>query len=325
VFLLQAPLTALLLILLFRFEVGAGLFHGNTMIRCVPQIATDVGVVGVPPSPGAVPHPGVTVPCDAVLALLHSSPQGQAYELERGGVNQALQDFIVPGQGGAAQLAIFMLALIMVVFGLINASREIVKERAIYRRERAVNLGIAPYMLSKIVVFGILALVQSASLVLISHLIEPFEQGVFLPVLLEVYISLALAGLAGTMLGMMISAVAANEDMANSLLAVAIMPQVIFSGIVLPLKDDVTRVIAMLFPIRWGMIGLGSSLGVHSDKVGGDTLWNNDPVYHGTLYSIYSQTDATGRIVLAWLALGAIIVVLTCIVGIVMKRKDARK
>jgi ABC-type multidrug transport system ATPase subunit/pSer/pThr/pTyr-binding forkhead associated (FHA) protein len=325
VFLLQAPLTALLLVLLFRFEVGAGLFHGDTMIRCLPQIGTNLGVLGVPPPPGVVPGPGVTVPCSAVQTFLSSSSQGQAYALERGGVNQALQDFIVPGQGGAAQLAIFMLALIMVVFGLINASREIVKEQAIYRRERAVNLGLAPYMVSKIVVFGILALIQSASLVLISHLIEPFEQGVFLPVLLEIYITLALAGLAGTMLGMVISAAAASEDMANSLLAVAIMPQVIFSGIVLPLKDSVTRVVAMTFPIRWSMIGLGSSLGIHSDKVGGDTLWNNDPVYHGTLYSIYSQADATGRIVLAWLALGAIIIVLTCIVGILMKRKDARK
>ncbi len=325
VFLLQAPLTALLLMLLFRFEVGAGLFHGDTMIRCVPLIGTDLGVLGLPPPPGSVPHPGATLTCTQVQAFLSSNPQGQAYALERGGVNQALQDFIVPGQGGAAQLAIFMLSLIMVIFGLINASREIVKERAIYRRERAVNLGIAPYMVSKIIVFGILALVQSASLVVISHLIEPFEQGVFLPVLLETYITLALAGLAGTMLGMMISAVAANEDMANSLLAVVIMPQVIFSGIVLPLSDSVTRVLAMASPIRWGMIGLGSSLGLHSDKVGGDTLWGSDPVYHGTLYSIYSQADATQRIVLSWLALGAIIVVLTCIVGIVMKRKDARK
>ncbi|HEY7125783.1 MAG TPA: FHA domain-containing protein [Ktedonobacterales bacterium] len=321
VFLLQAPLTALLLILLFRFEVGAGLFHGNTMIQCVPQIRTSAGVLALP----SVPNQATLVTCDQVQAFLSNNPQGQAYALERGGVNQALQDFIVAGQGGAAQLAIFMLSLIMVIFGLINASREIVKERAIYRRERAVNLGIAPYMVSKIIVFGILALVQSASLVVISHLIEPFEQGVFLPVLLETYITLALAGLAGTMLGMVISAVAANEDMANSLLAVGIMPQVIFSGIVLPLKDDVTRVVAMIFPIRWGMIGLGSSLGVHSDKVGGDTLWSSDPVYHSTLYSIYSQADATQRIVLSWLAMGAIIIVLTCIVGIVMKRKDARK
>jgi ABC-type multidrug transport system ATPase subunit len=321
VFLLQAPLTALLLMLLFRFEVGVGLFHGNTMIRCLPQIRTSSGVLALP----SVPNQATTVTCDQVQAFLSSDPAGQAYALARGGVNQALQDFIVAGQGGAAQLAIFMLALIMVIFGLINASREIVKEQAIYRRERAVNLGITPYMASKIVVFGILALVQSASLVVISHVLEPFEQGVFLPVLLEAYITLALAGLAGTMLGMMISAAAANEDMANSLIAVVIMPQVIFSGIVLPLKDDVTRVVAMTFPIRWGMIGLGSSLGLHSDKVGGDTLWNGDPVYHGTLYSIYSQADATQRIVLAWLALGAIIVVLTCIVGVVMKRKDARK
>ncbi|HEU5368736.1 MAG TPA: ABC transporter permease, partial [Ktedonobacterales bacterium] len=155
------------------------------------------------------------------------------------------------GHNGDAQRIVFMLALIPVLFGILGASREIVKEVAIYRRERAVNLGILPYMLSKVVVFSLLALLQMASVVVIVDLFEPLHQGIFLPVLLETYITLALAGVGGVLLGFAISAWAPNEDTAARLLAVVIVPQVIFSGVVVPLKDVVTQSVAMIFPLRW--------------------------------------------------------------------------
>ena len=81
---------------------------------------------------------------------------------------------------------------------------------------------------------------------------------------------------------------------------------------------------ATIFPIRWAMAALGSTIGLHSDKISGDKLFGDDYTYHGTLYSIYSQSDATQRILLSWFALGAIIVVLTFTIGICLKRKDVR-
>ncbi len=72
------------------------------------------------------------------------------------------------------------------------------------------------------------------------------------------------------------------------------------------------------------MAALGSSIGLHADKIGGDRLFGNDTTYHSTLYSIYSQTDATHRLLLSWIALGAIILVLMIVIGIFLKRKDVR-
>src|SRR5207237_5957528 len=94
--------------------------------------------------------------------------------------DQALQDFIVPGSGGDAQKYLFIMAFAAVMFGCINGAREIVKEAPIYRRERTVNLGIAPYMFSKIVVLGVLCLVQSAVLVFMVNAVAPFHQVIFL-------------------------------------------------------------------------------------------------------------------------------------------------
>jgi ABC-type multidrug transport system ATPase subunit/pSer/pThr/pTyr-binding forkhead associated (FHA) protein len=320
VLLLQAPLVALLLMLLVRFEIGPGLFDANNIVQCRTQILTTSGPLPIP----RLADRSYLVNCDQALNFLEHDPDGVQYAQQRGGVYQALQDFITPAKSADVQRIVFLVALFAVLFGCISGTREIVKETAIYQRERAVNLGLIPYMSSKIIVLGILALLQSASILFIVNVFEPFHQGVFLPVLLENYISLTLAGIAGVLLGLTISAVSPNDDTANSLLAPVIILQVIFAGSVIPLKDWITLAAATLFPTRWTVVALGSSLGLHSDKIDDGKLFGSDYAYHGTLYSIYSQTDATQRILLAWAALGLTIILLTCLIGIVLKMKDGR-
>lgn len=216
------------------------------------------------------------------------------------------------------------MAFTSVLFGCINGSREIVKEDAIYRRERAVNLGILPYMLSKVVVLGFLCFLQSAVLTLVVEVGEPLQQGVFLNPVLEAYITLTLTALAGLMIGLTISAVAPNNDRAITFLPLVLLPQVIFAGVIIQQKKEVSQVLAMIWPTRWSMVALGTSIGLHSDALSQDHLYGSDESYHGTLFSIYSQADATNRLVLAWLALGAICLVLMIAVGIFLKRKDRK-
>jgi ABC-type multidrug transport system ATPase subunit/pSer/pThr/pTyr-binding forkhead associated (FHA) protein len=320
ILLLQAPLIALMLMLLVRFEIGGSLFDANHIVQCRTQILTSSGPLALP----GVSNVADLVDCQQVVSFLRTDPGGLQYAQERGGTNQALQDFIVPAQSGDVQRVIFLVAFFAVVFGCINGTREIVKESAIYQRERTVTLGILPYLFSKIIVLGALALVQSVSILFIVHLFEPFHQGIFLPALLENYITLALAAIAGVMMGLLISAIAPNDDTANSLLPIIIIPQVIFAGSVIPLKDWFTQIVAAFFPTRWAVAALGSSLGLHADKIDGGKLFGDDYTYHGTLFSIYSQADATQRILLAWILLGAMILVLTCVTGIFLKRKDVR-
>ncbi|MFL5658713.1 MAG: ABC transporter permease, partial [Ktedonobacteraceae bacterium] len=272
-----------------------------------------------------VTNPAALVDCNRVVNFLKSDAHGRQYARNKGGTNQALQNFIVPTQGGGdAQRVIFLVGFFLIIFGLINGALEIVKETAIYQRERAVNLGLLPYMFSKIFVLGLFALLQSILMLLVVQAFEPLSQGVFLPVFLEIYITLALVALSGVMFGLLLSSISSNEDTANNLLPLIIIPQVILSGSIIPLKDWSTLVLATIVPIRWALIAIGSSLGLHSDKIDGSKLFGDDPVYHGTLFSIYSSSDATHRILLAWGALAAIILILTLIVGFFLKRKDIR-
>ena len=126
------------------------------------------------------------------------------------------------------------------------------------------------------------------------------------------------------MIGLAISASAPHNDRAKRSGPIILLPQVIFSGAIIPLKDWFTQIVASIFPTRWAMVALGSSIGLHADKIGGDKLFGDDYTYHGTLFSIYSQTDALHRLLLSWAALGVIIVVLMIIIGIFLKRKDIR-
>ena len=341
ILLLQAPLIALFLMLLIYFEVGTGIFDGNNIIQCTPQIISSSfvsqlnpsGVVGIKRAAGA--KDTATVNCNQIIAYLKNNTNGvpnadgtvnsngTIYASKHGGSQSALQDFIVPGNVNA-QRALFIISFVAVLFGCINGTREIVKEASIYRRERTVNLGIVPYIFAKICLLALFALFQSAALLLIVNAFEPFHQGIFLPVLLEMYITIVLSGFAGLMIGLTASAFAPNEDTANSLLPFILIPQVIFAGVEIPLKDYALQVVAFIFPTRWAMAAMGTSTGIHADKTGGDKLFGNDYTYHGTLFSTYSQTDSMHRLLLSWAGLGAIIIVLAILIGVALKRKDVR-
>ncbi|HZR42825.1 MAG TPA: FHA domain-containing protein [Ktedonobacteraceae bacterium] len=327
ILLLQAPLIALLLMLLVRFEVGTGLFDPNNVVQCVPHIFTSSAVNATNPTGLlGIDTQGQTssVDCSRIVDFLNHDSNGAAYAQTKGGVNTALQDFIVPGIGLNAARALFIIAFVAVLFGVINGTREIVKEASIYRRERTVNLGIIPYVLSKVLVFGLFAVFQSAALMLIVHAFEPFQRSIMLPVLLEIYITLLLTALAGLMVGLAASAFAANEDSANSLLPFILIPQVIFAGVEIPLKDWPLQIAAVIFPTRWAVTALGSSVGLHSDKLGGDKLFGTDSTFHGTLFSTFTTAEATNRLLLAWGALGVLILALIVVICIGLKRKDVR-
>ena len=120
------------------------------------------------------------------------------------------------------------------------------------------------------------------------------------------------------------SAASPSEATAQSLLPVILIPLIIFAGVEIALVNGFTTVIGLVFPSHWAMAALGSSLGLHADKLGGDKLLGNDFTYHGTLFSTYSQADAMHRVLLAWAALGAIIIILAIVTGLVLKRRDVR-
>ncbi len=319
ILLLQAPIIGMLIVLLMRFQIGANIFNVNTMLRCSAQVNTPSGLVSLPNV-----QPTSTVDCSQVLNFLQNNPLGVAYAHHQGSAIAALQNFILPGSGINAQKMLFITIFAAALFGCVNGTREIVKELAIYRREQAVNLGLLPYMFSKIAVLGLLCLLQSAILVGLIEIAEPLQQGVFLPVILETYTTLALTALLGLMIGLTISAVAPNTDRAVSFVPIVLIPLVLFAGALVPLKDWWTQIIAVVIPTRWALVALSTSLGLHDDKIAGNQLFGSDYASHGLLYSIYTKSEAMQRLLLSWGMLVLLIVVFLCVTAFFLKRKDIR-
>ena len=320
ILLLQAPVMGLILLLLIK-GVGTNDFSTNLVLQC-PTTAAILAPQGYPDVPTPV-NPVVSTSCQRVVDFLTTNPTGEAFARLHGGTNSALQLFTLQGTSYAATI-LFLMAFSAVMFGCINSIREIVKEAPIFRRERTVNLGVLPYMFSKIVVLGVLCLLQSLVLVVFVSILAPFEYSVFLPPFLEVYITITLVSLAGLMLGLLISALVTNADRAMSFIPLALLPQVVFAGTIFPLTNWFLQFASMLFPVRWAMVALNTSAGLHTDKINGDKIFGNISTAHGRLFSIYSQTDATHYLLLMWAALVLLIIVYGVGVGYCLKRKDIR-
>jgi hypothetical protein len=135
------------------------------------------------------------------------------------------------GSGRSALAVLFILVAAAIFFGASNAGKEIVKERAILRRERLVNLRLVPYVLSKGAVLGVVGLAQSALLVGFCLLLGllPLENGPGLPVALT--LMLGLTALAGASMGLCLSAMAPSADFAASMVPVILLPQLLFCGV----------------------------------------------------------------------------------------------
>jgi ABC-type multidrug transport system ATPase subunit len=324
ILLLQAPIIALILYLM----TAQGAFVSTSVVTCAPGTYRSVGI------------PTTTAnssDCQNVLNFLQSNnPRARAMLQHAGGdINTALQPFIKPGSGADAQTTLFIMAFAAVMFGCINGAREIVKEEPIYRRERTVNLGIAPYLFSKIVVLGLLCALQSLVLVVVVNLRAAFpNKGLILPsASAEIYITMFLTSIAGLMLGLALSALAPNNDRATSFIPILLIPQVIFSGVIFTLASPIMQIVGGFFAERWAMAAMGSTIGLHSQFLlpkGVPGLSDTDPSgesfsFQGALYSPIDKTHAIEHLLLCW----SFLIVMSLALGVsttyFLKRKDIRK
>ena len=142
---------------------------------------------------------------------------------------------------------LFLLALTSVWFGCSNAAREIVKERAIYLRERMVNLRILPYVLSKLLVLTALAALQCVLFLVI--LDRWFGVPGSFPLLFG---SMLLASLVGILLGLALSALVESADRAMTLLPIILIPQVLFTSpaVQMDMKGP-AGIVARAMPTWW--------------------------------------------------------------------------
>jgi ABC transport system ATP-binding/permease protein len=142
----------------------------------------------------------------------------------------------------------FIMALSAVWFGCMNACREIVKERAIFERERLFGVSLPAYVGSKMVVLAVFGLAQTLAL----QMAVEWTLAIRGPFLAHTF-SLWGASVCGTALGLVVSAIATRQERAVGVVPLLLLPQILFSDFVLPEQyfTDVVSALRYLMPVHW--------------------------------------------------------------------------
>jgi ABC-type multidrug transport system ATPase subunit len=146
---------------------------------------------------------------------------------------------------------LFLLAVSSFWLGCNTAAKELVKERAIFARERAVNLRADSYYASKLIVLLAIVACQVTLLFGVVRLwcgppgAAAAQWGTVL-----------LLGAVGTALGLLISAAARTEEVATALVPVAVIPQIVLAGVIAPLSGVAESLARTVITTYWGQVGL---------------------------------------------------------------------
>ncbi|WP_406180716.1 FHA domain-containing protein [Streptomyces sp. NBC_01006] len=161
--------------------------------------------------------------------------------------------------------ALLILCVGGVLTGAANAVRELVKERVIYQRERAVGLSRSAYLMSKVLVLGAITVAQAVVLTLVGlygvDTNAPGGKGVFMPPLVEITLAVALLSFTAMMLGLLVSALVRKEEVTMPLLVLLAIVQVVFCGALLQLDGvPVIGQLAWLVPSRWALGAMAGTI-----------------------------------------------------------------
>lgn len=154
-----------------------------------------------------------------------------------------------------------ILMMIVVYFGVINGLREIVRENTILARERLVFLKIPSYLASKFAVLALYTLFQTLILLLIARTFIGLP-GDFNGYLL----SLGVCSLSSLAFGLFCSVISGNSERANLMIPIALLPQVFYSGTIVPINEmnAINHAVSTLAISRWTITGFMENYVGHS-------------------------------------------------------------
>jgi ABC transport system ATP-binding/permease protein len=140
----------------------------------------------------------------------------------------------------AENALLLLLGLSAVWLGCNTASKEIVGELPIYRRERDINLSTAAFIGAKYLVSAMFTVLQLA---VVFGLVAGLAEGIPGNWLAQ-FLLLGLGALTGTAIGLLISALADTRDQATTIVPLALVPQLLLSGVLVPKLPDLAEKLA---------------------------------------------------------------------------------
>ncbi|MFE0653319.1 FHA domain-containing protein [Streptomyces sp. NPDC059534] len=186
---------------------------------------------------------------------------------------------------GDAGTIMLILAVGMCFSGAANSVRELIKERVIYERERATGLSRSAYLMSKVIVLGLITAFQGVIICGIGFSTRALpEEGLLMPPAVELCVQVIALGLTSMMFGLVISALVKTAEKTMPLLVMFAIIQVVFTGILFQVYGSPgLEQFAWLMPSRWAIAGAGTTLDLarlmppwdHKNPTDTDPLWEH--------------------------------------------------
>lgn len=147
-----------------------------------------------------------------------------------------------------------MIAISSIWLGTQNAAREIVSEKAIYKRERMFNLDIFTYLLSKITVLTFFTIIQSFLFICILS-IGYGNNLVTLNNAVDAFFWMSFISVAATFLGLLLSASVNSTEKAMTIVPLILIPQIMLAGLITKVSSPLVEFLSYLTLSRWGVEG----------------------------------------------------------------------
>lgn len=158
---------------------------------------------------------------------------------------------------------VFVFTCAAIWVGLSGSLQTIVREGAIYARERLVNLGLFPYLGSKTIVISLLAIAQTILIAIVILLGFESPDPELTPWWLGSSITTFLTLVTSACLGLAISCFVRNETQANTALPLLLLPQIIFSGVLFDMEGS-AQLLSWLMLSRWSVGAYGALVDVNA-------------------------------------------------------------
>jgi ABC-type multidrug transport system ATPase subunit len=180
----------------------------------------------------------------------------------------------------AAQI-LTLLSIAAVFMGTALTIRDLIGERAIFRREQAVGLSTWAYLGGKLAVFCVFAIVQAAITtgIVILGKGAPTQKAVLLgSPSFELFTTVAATCVASAILGLVLSSIARSNEQIMPLLVVSLMLQLVLAGGMIPVTDRIfLDQLSWALPARWGYAASAATVNLRELVPGslspGDSHW----------------------------------------------------
>lgn len=181
-------------------------------------------------------------------------------------------DYVPPKDPGEALQILTVLVIGAAFMGTALAVRDLVGERGIFERERAVGLRPGAYLTAKILVFSLMSVVQVAIMIVITYGLRAMPKAAdivktggaepAIPPAVTLFIAVATLACVSVLVGFAISAAVRSTEQTMPPLVIVVMVQLVLSGGLFAIGSAFVKPITWLFPTYWGYTNAAQSVNI---------------------------------------------------------------